>query len=149
MTVWRKIKMAFNAYDLERFRLGDSPIMYPNINWYKEATNKMAVQTQHNLNISGGTKKVRYFISLGFLYQNGLFKQLKGLDYNNNYNYSRYNYRANLDVNLTPTTTLKFNMGGIVGNKREPIEEIWKNFFFYMAFLFSRTGRRKESGAPG
>lgn len=121
-------QMAFNAYDLERFRLGDSPIMYPNINWYKELTNKMAVQTQHNLNISGGTKKVRYFISLGFLYQNGLFKQLKGLDYNNNYNYSRYNYRANLDVNLTPTTTLKFNMGGIVGNKREPIEEIWKNF---------------------
>lgn len=121
-------QMAFNAYDLERFRLGDDPIMYPNINWYKELTNKMAVQTQHNLNISGGTKKVRYFISLGFLYQNGLFKQLKGLDYNNNYNYSRYNYRANLDVNLTSTTTLKFNMGGIVGNKREPTEKIWQNF---------------------
>lgn len=121
-------QMAFNAYDLERFRLGDDPIMYPNINWYKELTHKMAVQTQHNLNISGGTKKVRYFISLGFLYQNGLFKQLKGLDYNNNYNYSRYNYRANLDVNLTSTTTLKFNMGGIVGNQREPTVKIWQNF---------------------
>lgn len=121
-------QMAFNAYDLERFRLGDDPIMYPNINWYKELTNKMAVQTQHNLNISGGTKKVRYFISLGFLYQNGLFKQLKGLDYNNNYNYSRYNYRANLDVNLTSTTTLKFNMGGIVGSRHEPVQNIWKNF---------------------
>lgn len=121
-------QLAFNAYDLERFRLGDDPIMYPNINWYKELTNKMAIQTQHNVNISGGTKKVRYFISLGFLYQNGLFKQLEGLDYNNNYNYSRYNYRANLDVNLTSTTTLKFNMGGIVGNRREPTAEIWKQF---------------------
>lgn len=121
-------QMAFNAYDLERFRLGDDPIMYPNINWYKELTNKVAVQTQHNLNISGGTKKVRYFISLGFLYQNGLFKQLKGLDYNNNYNYSRYNYRANLDVDLTPTTTLKFNMGGIVGTRHEPILQIWQDF---------------------
>lgn len=121
-------QLAFSDYDLERFRLGDDPIMYPNINWYKELTNKVAVQTQHNVNISGGTKRVHYFISLGFLYQNGLFKQLEGLDYNNNYNYSRYNYRANLDVNLTNTTTLKFNMGGIVGNRREPIQEIWKNF---------------------
>lgn len=121
-------QMAFNAYDLERFRLGDDPIMYPNINWYKELTNKMAVQTQHNVNISGGTKKVHYFISLGFLYQNGLFKQLEGLDYNNNYNYSRYNYRANLDVNLTSTTALKFNMGGIVGNRREPTQQIWQHF---------------------
>lgn len=121
-------QMAFNAYDLERFRLGDDPIMYPNINWYKELTNKMAIQTQHNVNISGGTKKVHYFISLGFLYQNGLFKQLEGLDYNNNYNYSRYNYRANLDVNLTSTTALKFNMGGIVGNRREPTQQIWQHF---------------------
>lgn len=121
-------QLAFSDYDLERFRLGDDPIMYPNINWYKELTNKVAVQTQHNVNISGGTKRVHYFISLGFLYQNGLFKQLEGLDYNNNYNYSRYNYRANLDVNLTNTTTLKFNMGGIVGNRREPIQQIWQQF---------------------
>ena len=121
-------QLAFSPYDLERFRLGDDPIMYPNINWYKELTNKAAVQTQHNLNISGGTKTVRYFISLGFLYQNGLFKQLEGLDYNNNYNYSRYNYRANLDVNLTSTTTLKLNMGGIVGNRHQTIDNIWTNF---------------------
>ena len=127
-------KMAFNAYDLERFRLGDDPIMYPNVNWYDYLTKNAAVQTQHNVNISGGTKDVRYFISLGFLYQDGLFKKMDGLDYNNNYAYSRYNYRANLDVNLTPTTTLKFNMGGIVGNKREPVTEIWKQFSWSQPF---------------
>lgn len=121
-------QLAFSDYDLERFRLGDDPILYPNINWYKELTNKVAVQTQHNVNISGGSKTVRYFVSLGFLWQNGLFKQLEGLDYNNNYNFTRYNYRANLDVNLTPSTTLKFNMGGIVGNRREPTENIWAQF---------------------
>lgn len=121
-------QLAFNPYDLERFRLGDDPIMYPNVNWYDYLTKKAAVQTRHNVNISGGTKNIRYFISLGFLYQDGLFKKLDGLDYNNNYGYSRYNYRANLDINLTSTTTLKFNMGGIVGNKREPVADIWKQF---------------------
>ena len=38
-------------------------------------------------------------------FQNGLFKQLDGLDYDNNYSYTRYNYRANLDENLPRTTT--------------------------------------------
>ena len=127
-------KLTFSPYDLERFRLGDDPIMYPSINWYDYLTKNAAVQTQHNVNISGGTKDVRYFISLGFLYQDGLFKKLDGLDYNNNYGYSRYNYRANLDVNLTSTTTLKFNMGGIVGNKREPVYEIWQQFSWSQPF---------------
>lgn len=127
-------QLTFSPYDLERYRLGDDPIMYPNVNWYDYLTKNAAIQTQHNVNISGGTKDVRYFISLGFLYQDGLFKKLEGLDYNNNYGYSRYNYRANLDVNLTSTTTLKFNMGGIVGNKREPTQEIWKQFSWSQPF---------------
>lgn len=123
-------QVAFDAYTLERFRLGDDPIMYPDINWYDYLIKKATVQTQHNVNVSGGTKNIRYFVSLGFLYQNGLFKQLDGLPYNNNYNYTRYNYRANLDVNLTPTTTLKFNLGGIVGNQRYPnsgsgLNDVW------------------------
>lgn len=127
-------QLTFSAYDLERFEKGDDPIMYPNVDWYDYLTNKAAVQTQHNVNISGGTKDIRYFVSLGFLYQNGLFKQLEGLDYDNNYKYTRYNYRANLDVNLTPTTTMKFNMGGIVGNKREPTQAIWQQLTWSVPF---------------
>ena len=79
------------------------------------------MQTQHNLNISGGTKDIRYFISLGFLYQNGLLKQFEGVGYDNNYKYKRYNYRANLDFDATKTTTLKIGIGGIVGNRNEPM----------------------------
>ncbi|OUO02012.1 SusC/RagA family TonB-linked outer membrane protein [Bacteroides clarus] len=129
-------QLAFQPYDLERFRLGDDPIMYPNVNWYDYLMNKVAIQTQHNVNVSGGTKDIRYFVSLGFLYQNGLFKKMEGLDYNNNYNYTRYNYRANLDVNLTRTTTLKFNMGGIVGNQRDPGKsgDIWKQLTWTQPF---------------
>lgn len=129
-------QLAFSSYDLERFRLGDDPIMYPNVNWYDYLMNKAAVQTQHNVNISGGTKDIRYFVSLGFLFQNGLFKKLDGLDYNNNYNYARYNYRANLDMNLTRTTTLKFGMGGIVGNQHDPggSGNVWKQLTWSLPF---------------
>ena len=111
---------AFDDYALERFRLMDEPIMYPNTNWREYLMKNTSVQTQHNVNISGGTKSIRYFISAGFLYQDGLLKQYKSLDYNNNYNYTRYNYRANLDLDLTSSTTMKLGLGGIVGVTHEP-----------------------------
>lgn len=114
----------FDFYTLERFRLHDEPIMYPDTDWRKYAMRKASVQTQHNVNISGGTKDVRYFISLGFLYQDGLLKQFKSQGYNNNYKYTRYNYRSNLDINLTKTTELKLGLGGLVGVRQEPKDRL-------------------------
>lgn len=123
----------FDEYALERFRLGDSPIMYPNVKWRDYMTNKMAVQTQHNLNMSGGTKKVRYFVSLGYMFQDGLFKDLGQKELG--YKYSRYNYRANLDMDITNTTTLKMGIGGVVGDKNEPSHgEVWKNINWSQPF---------------
>ena len=121
--------LTFTPYDLERFRLGDEPIMYPNVNTYDYLTKDISLQTQHNLNISGGTKNVRYFVSFGFLWQDGFFKNFDELGYNSNYEYTRYNYRANLDMNLTKSTVLKLNIGGIVGVKHEPnySDEFWSS----------------------
>lgn len=133
--------LAFSPYDLERFRLGDEPILYPNVNWMDYLAKDMSVQTQHNVNISGGNNKVKYFVSLGFLYQDGLFKNFKELGYNNNYKFSRYNYRSNLDLNLTKSTTLKLNIGGIVGVKRAPNyhKEFWSELLSVSA-PFSSPG---------
>ena len=122
-----KSKHTFDDYALERFRLGDDPIMYPNMNWRKYIMKNSSIQTQHNLNISGGTDRVRYFISMGFLWQDGLFRQFKELDYNNNYSYTRYNYRGNLDLDITKSTLLKVGLGGIVG-----ITSSWKIILFLL-----------------
>ena len=114
----------FDAYSLERFRLGDEPILYPSIKWREYMTNKAAVQTQHNVNISGGTQNAKYFVSVGYLYQDGLFKDFG--QKNLGYSYNRYNYRANLDLNLSRLTTLKIGIGGVVGDKMEPADDaIW------------------------
>ena len=64
---------------------------------------------------------MRYFVSLGYLYQNGVLKQTKYLDYDNNYSYNRYNYRANVDFDLTRTTALKIGIGGNVGKSQNPL----------------------------
>lgn len=107
----------FTEYDLERFRLGDDPIMYPSMDWRDYMLKDMAVQTQHNLNISGGTDQVRYFISVGYMFQDGLFKNFGNSS--EGYNYNRFNYRTNLDIDLSKSTVLKVGIGGIVGNRKQ------------------------------
>ena len=82
--------------------------------------NDLFIQSKNNINISGGNDVVKYFVSLSYLYQNGILKQFDALPYDNNFKYNRYNYRANLDFKLTKTTTMKLNIGGNVGQKQEP-----------------------------
>lgn len=111
---------SFDAYALDRFRLGDEPILYPDVDWRRYTMKNSSIQTQHNVNLSGGTDRVRYFVSLGFLYQEGLYKEFKELDYDNGDSFTRYNYRANLDMNLTKSTLLKVGLGGVVGLSHDP-----------------------------
>ena len=63
--------------------------MYPSMDWKKYIFNNIYLQSQNNLNISGGSDNVRYFISVGYTYQNGLLKELPGQMYDNNYRYNR------------------------------------------------------------
>ena len=110
----------FTKEAIEAYRTGADPLMFPNTDWSELMFRKMFLQTKNNINISGGSDKVRYFVSMGYMFQNGLLKQMPGLDYDNNYSYNRYNYRANLDFKLTETTDMKFNIGGVIGDTREP-----------------------------
>ena len=62
---------------------------------------------------------MRYFVSVGAFTQDGLFKQ-QALPYDFNYKYKRFNYRANLDFDVTKTTTISVNLGGGVLIRRIP-----------------------------
>lgn len=111
--------LAFTEDDLEKFRTHSSPLTHPDVNWTEMMIRDAAVQSQHNLNISGGTDRVKYFASLGVFSQEGLFKVFKNRN-DKGFKYNRYNYRVNLDINVTRTTAAKINLGGYLNNRREP-----------------------------
>ena len=118
----------FTPEAIEAYRTNSDPLMFASTDWNKEMFRKAFLQTKNNINISGGSDKVRYFVSMGFMYQNGLLKQIPGVTYDNNYAYNRYNYRANLDFKLTETTDMKFNISGVIGDTQEPYtdrDNIW------------------------
>ncbi len=132
----------FSDAVLQKFKDHSDPIRFPDTDWMDYILKGSALQTQHNVNISGGTEKVRYFVSLGAFTQDGLFKQ-QSLPYDFNFKYKRFNYRANLDYNATKTTVLSLNVGGRVDTKNTPISKEDGNQLFrtlYNTTPFSSPG---------
>ena len=109
----------FSDAVIQKFRDNSDPIRFPSTQWADYIMKDATLQTQHNLNISGGTDKVRYFISAGAYTQGGLFNEFV-LPYNLSYQYRRFNYRSNLDIDVTKTTTVSFNISGNVNNSDKP-----------------------------
>lgn len=101
----------FSQDVMEHFRTGDMPTTFPNTDWIDYIMNDQAWQEQANVNVSGGTEKVRYFVSAGFLNQNSLLKTFSQ-NKNETFDYQRLNYRANLDINISKYSQLSLTLGG-------------------------------------
>ena len=113
------VEQVFSDAVIQKFRDGSDPIRFPSIQWTDYIMGDATLQSQHNMNISGGTDKVRYFISAGAYTQGGLFNEFS-LPYNISYQYRRFNYRSNLDIDVTKTTMLSFNISGNVNSSDKP-----------------------------
>ena len=83
----------FTDEEVEKYRTGSDPINYPSTDWYAETVRKVAPKQQHNLNINGGSEKIRYFFSLGYLDQESILKSTQ--------EFKRYNFRSNITAEIT------------------------------------------------
>lgn len=113
----------YSDYDLQKFKDGSDPDGHPNHNVLKELTNKNTLITSHNLSLSGGTEKVRYFAGLGYLKQNGMWGSAV---------YNRYNLISNVDIQATNTTKVSLSMNGRVEDRNQ--SAVNTGFIFYQAF---------------
>ena len=111
----------FSQSDLDHYRTGDDPYGHPDNNWREILFKKFSKQYRANFDISGGTERVKYFISLGGLFQDGMVKNFSDAqDINGNYYHMRYNYRSNLDIKVTNTTDLRLDLYGNIGEINTP-----------------------------
>ena len=85
---------------IQKFIDGSDPNRYPNTDWWNESLRKYAPQDQYNINVRGGTDKVKYFVSGGYFTQRALTRT-------DDTQYDKYTLRSNLDLILTD----KFSMG--------------------------------------
>lgn len=106
--------------ELEKFRTGSDPYLYPNVDWIDKALNKNSYQTINNLSVTGGNEIVRYYVNLGYSMQTGIYKTDKSNPHNTNAKVSRYNYRSNVDINLTRDLVVELGVGGIIDDRNYP-----------------------------
>ncbi|MFZ4724342.1 MAG: SusC/RagA family TonB-linked outer membrane protein [Paludibacter sp.] len=103
-------------------------VEYPNVDWMKMALKPYALQQQHNVTISGGSKNTKYYTSVGYFTQEGLTKdfgqQVNDRQLNNEYAYDRFNLRSNIDVDVTPTTKIGVMISGVISKINQPTD-IW------------------------
>ncbi len=111
----------YSAEEIQKFGNGTDPINYPNTNWQKETLKNFALQNQHNLGINGGTDNVKYYVSLGTIYQDGLYKS--GAT-----KYKQYNFRSNVDANVTKDFKVSLSLSGRQENREFPVSSAGNTF---------------------
>jgi len=106
----------FTADDLQKYQDGSDPYGHPDNDWKEILFKDYSKQVKGNFDITGGTEKVKYFVSAGFLFQDGMLKNYgKDQGVNSNFYYTRYNYRSNLDIKATKTLDLRIDLYGNLG----------------------------------
>lgn len=136
---------------------GLDPDLYPDVNWRDLMLKSGAPRYYANVNFSGGSDNVRFFVSGMYQNEQGRYRTSSSENrYNTNASYERYNYRANVDINLTKSTILKVSVGGWLANHASPSsdsKDIWDSFSQYTPLTSPRkwsTGQwtRVKGGTP-
>ena len=108
--------------DMIAFRDHTDPYGHPDVNWYDEIFKKSAFQENVNVDISGGSKRLKYFVSAGYFTQDGMVKDFgtKDSGVNSNYFYRRFNYRTNIDFAVTDNLSMRLDISSRFMNINEP-----------------------------
>ena len=95
--------LRYSPADIELYENGQDPIFHPNIDWADYMFRKYAPQSQHNITVSGGQERVKYFVSSGFFNQEGMYNDFSDLvsDYSPQSSFKRVNLRSNFNFEIT------------------------------------------------
>lgn len=142
----------FTANDIEMYRksvagelTGTDAMFYPNVDWYDEVLDNYAPAQRYNISVRGGTKRMRYYTSVEYYNQKGLVKDLSNDEYSNSSSpsFTRYGFRANMDLFMTKDLTLSINFGtrfeergGPNSNERADYSEIFYELNHTPGWLF-------------
>ncbi len=107
--------------DLHAYQTKNDPYFHPDVNWYNEVLRKNAPVSAYNLSLQGGNDFVRYFTMANVMNSQGLLKKFGNMDKESvNSDYSRYNFRTNIDMKITDIFSAEFKIGGSIEETSNP-----------------------------
>lgn len=141
----------YSDADLQDFRSGAHPELFPNVNWREEALRSAGYNHELIASFRGGSKAVRYYSQITYNGSDGLIGPADmDPDYSSQMQWDRLSIRTNLDVDFTRTTSLKVNILGQIEQHHRPTTSantIFANIYDTPAAAFPiRTGEGKWGG---
>ena len=116
----------YDSYALEAYLAGDDPYHYPDVNWMDEFLKKYSVVQKYDVNVRGGTERIRYYASVGFADNSGLYNVDRNANkYNTNANYESWSLRGNVDVNVTKKFVISLDITSLMAKWNAP--GAWSN----------------------
>ena len=116
----------FNEFQKEQYLAtamgleGADPDLYPSVDWVNETFKNQAITTKANIGVSGGTKNVRYYVGGSYYLEDGILNTAANDRYDAQMSYQRFNFRTNVDINLTKSTVLGMNVSTQFTVKNSP-----------------------------
>ena len=121
----------FSDAVLQKYADQSDPLRYPDVDWYSLIQKKFATSTNADFSVSGGSDKVRYYLSVGYVHDGSILKEIhEGTNCGNN----KITYRVNLDWDITKTTIFAFKVGGVCNMFKELNQTNTSDFFTTMYF---------------
>jgi TonB-linked SusC/RagA family outer membrane protein len=127
----------YTVGDLEAYRTGSNPLLYPDVNWQEEVLRKSAPLSNYNFNARGGTETIKYFVLFNAINNRGIYKRTEKVSENAlDQSYTRYNFRTNVDVQLAKNLSMMTTISGSVEDKVTPgVNETTQAIFDLMASI--------------
>jgi len=114
----------YSQEQIDNIRNKVDPDLYPDVNWLDLITKDQATNSRVNFSVSGGSKVLRYSLVASFYSENGILERDNSQGWDSSLKLKRYNVRSNVDMNLTPTTLFRFNIGGYMQDRNSPAQSI-------------------------
>ncbi len=114
-------QVRYSQNELNAFKNGTSPYLYPNVNWWEEVFRERGTSDIATLSFRGGSTKMRYYTMMNLQNNRGFIKHYNATpDYSTQEKYSKANFRSNLDIDLSPKTKMQANIMGILNEFSRP-----------------------------
>ncbi|MDR0575860.1 MAG: SusC/RagA family TonB-linked outer membrane protein [Tannerella sp.] len=129
----------YSEAELQAFKSGTYPSLYPNIDWIEEAFKNSGATNIYNVSFRGGGKAFRYYAMADLHNNSGFIKSENAKDgYSTQDKFSRSNLRTNLDIDLTPTTKLELKILGTLAEMSRPgdVANLWDMIYTIPAAAF-------------
>lgn len=129
-------KLKYSEDDLNAYQAKNDPYFHPDVNWYKQVLRNSAPTRNYDMNFSGGTDVAKYFVLMNLNSTQGLLKETgDASDFSSNSAYKRFNFRSNVDINLSKNLSTSLTLAGTVEDKANPVNNNLKDFFSLLGEL--------------